>query len=142
MAFYIVLNTETPSFETYVDGKMLSRYSDDLSKIAIEAGVKPFLDFFSMPLEEAASEMDLSFDEAEDWAEEARAQGGNPPSVEAEWFSPAEGLRTARTLQKHITANADTVPNAEGILFDLQQFTQILSEAEASDLKWHLAVDY
>lgn len=54
MAFYIVLNTEDPGFDEMVDGKILPHHSDLLDRLAVSAGVKPLMGFFSTTLAEYA----------------------------------------------------------------------------------------
>ena len=141
-AFYIVLNTETPGFDLFIPGKSLARNSDALHQIALAVGVKPLWEFFSTTLTDAANAMGLSLEEAEEWAKESRANGGNPPGLEPDWFAPIEGLKTVRALRKQIATSPDTVSNTEDVLFDLTEFERVLSAAEAHSLKWHLAVDY
>ena len=86
--------------------------------------------------------MGFSLEEAEEWAKESRARGENPPTLEPDWFAPAEGLKTVRALRAQITSSPDKVSDTEGVLFDFTEFERVLSAAEAHSLKWHLAVDY
>jgi hypothetical protein len=80
MAFYIVLNTENPDFDSYVDGKMLSRNSEILGNIASSADVRSLEEFFSATLSDYADLTGDSLEEVQEWAADARAEGGNPPS--------------------------------------------------------------
>jgi hypothetical protein len=142
MAFYIVLNAESPAFDTYVDGKILSRHSEILGNIASSVGAQPLEAFFSATLADYADLTGDSLEEVQEWAEDVRAEGGNPPSLEAEWFDPAEGLRTVRLLRKHLAEHPRAASDVEGVLFDLQEFERVLHEAETRGLRWHLSVDY
>lgn len=54
VAFYIVLDTEEPGFETFINGKALALESKKLDAISQSLGVPTFEDFISMSADDIA----------------------------------------------------------------------------------------
>jgi hypothetical protein len=148
-AYYIAVERQVDGLETHVDGKSLAKckYLDGLAN---QAKVRPLLEFFSMNPEEAES----IFDEVDE--EEAAPEF--PPEV---WFEAADGLDTIRGLIKVLEQGPgdlpdDPVPNffpnlppfkptpppQEAILEDLMAFEAVLTQLDATKIRWHLAVDF
>ena len=129
-ALYIVLNSDEPGYETFVNGKVLSRTEERLAAAAEKAGVKPLMEFFSMSREEveAASE------------EYGLREGTGAEAGEEQWFDPEEGLRTVHAL----LAMLDKEPGSldENVRGELLEFAGVLTEAKKHGHRWHLAVDY
>jgi hypothetical protein len=121
-ALYIVTEKEIPGFDPYVNGKALSRASDELDLLALAASVRPLMNFFSMSPDEAAAILDEAGDEE--------------LLITAEqWFAPEEGLVTVRAL----LAGGD-LPH--GVKDDLDEFETVLETLRKHSVRWHLAVDY
>ncbi len=130
-ALYIILERSEPGFDTYVDGKALSRAEGDLQALARRLGVTPLMDFFSMAPEEMLAE-----------AEEFNTGLTEETVPEEQWFAATEGLKTVRALLAHLDANQTAIPSASSIANELAGFQHVLEEAENRGIRWHLAVDY
>src|ERR1017187_232949 len=124
-ALYLVINSDAPGFDTAVNGKALSRSSEQLEAAAKELGVTPLMAFFSM----SAEELDASVEEF-GISEEAAAK-----MAPEQWFDPDEGLRTVRALLPAFEADAKARA-------DLLAFVSVFEEAAKRGLRFHLAVDY
>ncbi len=144
VAFFIVTEQPVEGLDTFVDGKALAhcrpagvkarggRQADrHLEALAREAGVKPFMEFFS----ESPENIRELLDEVEVEAPDVEM----PPE---QWFSAAEGLATVRGLLSHLTAHPEATADAEHVLEDLRQFETVLSQLDAAGVRWHLAVDF
>ena len=95
-AYYIVLEKEIDGLNTTMDGKSLSLHIGALDKAAVELGVHPLSEFFSMPPDELAEFMD----------------GTDTDNVElslSQQFSAQEGLITIRALLWHTPVHKDWV---------------------------------
>jgi hypothetical protein len=124
-AFYIVLEN-TIEVDTFVDGKALSQADPLLSQLAIDAGVKPLMEFFGADSAEYADVFaDTDFE---------------PPA--AKWYEANEGLQTVRMLLSNIEQNPNKFATVEAVIIDLKNFERVLAEAEEKQLRWHLAIDF
>ncbi len=130
MALFIVCE-EKVDFDTFVNGKALSKVIDELDKVAAELGAQPLMSFFSMEPDEA-----LSFLEDHD----VELESIEVPEVQ--WFSAREGLATVRSLLEFLQQNVDVVANRESVVSDLQEFEKVLSQADAGNIRWYLAIDF
>jgi len=131
-AYYIVLDTQDPGFDPFVNGKALARASDALQDAAAQLGVRPLMDFFSMSadsVEEAAAEFGLD----EETLSAAPAEA---------WFEPADGLRTVRALLQHCEQVREQLPGHEVVREELLEYARVLEQAQSRGFRWHLAVDY
>lgn len=130
-ALYIVLERSDPGFDTYVDGKALSRAEADLKALAERLDVTPLMDFFSMNPEEMLAE-----------AEEFNTGLTKETVPDERWFPAGEGLKTVRALLAHVDANPTAIPSASSVANELSGFQDVLEEAERRGIRWHLSVDY
>ena len=129
-AFYIVVDSPDPGFETFVNGKALSRADAAVEAAAVKAGVTPLREFFSASADDVAAL-------AEEFGEEM--EGAGPPPDE-QWFVAGDGLRTIKALLAGL--ESDPLALGEGVREDLQEFEAVLQQAKDRELRWHLAVDY
>jgi len=129
-AFYIVVDSPDPGFETFVNGKALSRADAAVEAAALKAGVTPLREFFSASGDDMAAL-------AEEFGEEMEAAG---PPPEGQWFAPGDGLRTIKALLAGL--ESDPLALGEGVREDLLEFEAVLQQAKDRELRWHLAVDY
>ena len=119
-AYYIVLEKEIDGLNTTMDGKSLSLHIGALDKAAVELGVRPLSEFFSMPPDELAEFMDGT---------------DNVELSASQQFSAQEGLTTIRALLGHTPVHKDWVVE------DLQDCEQILKIAAAQGVGWHFQID-
>lgn len=123
-AFYIVLAQEV-DFDTAVNGKALAHAEAALEAVALELRVQPLMNFYSTnpaALPEEVQALVVAFTE--------------------EWFAADAGLLTLRALLMRLdVAPLDNVNNG-AVIIDLKQFEQVLVQAAAEGVKWHLEVDY
>ena len=130
-ALYIVTEREIPDFDTFVNGKALSRSEPQLASLARELGVTPLLDFCSISPEDAMAFME--------------AEGIEPGDIElpqTTWFDADAGLATVNALDNHIANSPDAVPDSPQVRSDLAEFVRVLSRLKSDGVRWHLAVDY
>lgn len=130
-ALFIVLERETTGFDPFVNGKSLSRASDELESLAQSLSVKSLFEFCSIDPEQVEELLDdLEIDDE------------FPAPAATEWFEASDGLATVRALQGHVSKNPTAVPDTAGVLSDLSEFERVLKFAESHQIRWHLEVDY
>ncbi len=118
-AYFIVLDSDDPGFDSFVDGKFLTRRLDAVNKLANALGLKPLDDFASQDLSEF---------------------GG--PEMDTEWFDAQEGLDWASSLVNALSNQPNQVQNAGEVIADLKDYIRVFEEAKSRDLKWHLELDF
>jgi len=118
-AYFIVLDSEEPGFDPFVDGKMLTKRIRAVNKIAASLGLRQFEDYACQDLSEF---------------------GG--PDLELEWFDAAEGKSWASRILQHLRENPGSVKDADAVTADLADYINVFQEAEARGLKWHLELDF
>lgn len=118
-AYYIVLSSEDPGFDPFVDGKALTRRLRSVNKIARKLGLKKLEEF--------------AFHDLSDF-------GG--PELEPEWFDPKDGTVWVDSVIKHIRENAGAIKDSDSVVADLEAFGRVFENAEKRELKWHLTLDY
>jgi len=125
-ALYIVLEENAAEVDTFIDGKALSQAEPVLSQLAIDAGVKPLIEFFGAGGDEYADILDDTDVEL----------------PEAKWFEASDGLQTVRLLLERVPQSRDKIPGADTVIADLKNFERVLAQAEEKQSRWHLAVDF
>ena len=118
-AYYIVLNTDEPGFDPFVDGKALTKSLGAVNKIASSLGLRKLEDFAFHDLSEF---------------------GG--PQMEPEWFGPSEGKLWASGILQHIRENPDAVRDSNAVADDLEAYVRVFDEAKKRGLKWHFELDF
>lgn len=118
-AYFIVLDSEDPGFDPFVDGKVLTRRLPAVNKVAQSLGLKQFEDY--------------AFQDLSDF-------GG--PDMEPEWFDAAEGKKWASEVLHHIRENPATVEDIDDVAEDLAEYVRVFEEAHNRGLKWHLELDF
>ena len=118
-AYFIVLNSEDPGFDPFVDGKMLTRRLGAVNEVARSLGLKQFEDY--------------AFQDLSDF-------GG--PEMEPKWFDGAEGISWASGILRYIQENPDAVEDVDDVAADLADYVRVFEEAEKRGLKWHLELDF
>jgi hypothetical protein len=141
-AYFIVLNSDDPGFDTTVDGKALSRHSARINSIATKLGFKSLDEYCSQSPDDARSMMaDLMGleDENELPPDTAETFTKMPPE---EWYDADHGIDYAKQMADHIRQNPKVVKDAEAVLYDLDSMITVLTQAKERELKWHLQVDF
>ena len=129
-AYYIVLNSESPGFDTSMDGKSLSRESVWLNDLAEDCELANLNYFVS------ASPDDLA-DFADDLGVDL------PVEVPQEkWYAAETGIKYFEALLQRASEDTVELRNKSGVTDDLKAILGILEQAKKTGLKWHLAVDY
>ena len=129
-AYFIVLDNADPGFDTFVNGKAISRDAQRLSKLAKSLGLRPPEEFFSLSAEDAEDlEDDFDLD----------ADVKLPPE---QWFDATEGLDWVAKLRTAIEANPAAVKNQKAVLSDLAEFERVFSQAKTIGAKWHFSIDF
>jgi hypothetical protein len=74
---------------------------------------------------------------------EAELQASSDLEIPKEqWFNASDGLKTVRSLMKHLETKPDAVRDAALVLQQLAEFEGVLEKAEANGVRWHIAVDF
>ena len=118
-AYFIVLDRDDPEFDSFVDGKMLTRQLRAINKVADKLGLKKF---------EAYAYQDLS-------------EFGGPES-EPDWFGATEGIKWASAIIQQLRIDPEAVKDIEAVIEDLEDYVRVFKEAEKRGLKWHLELDF
>jgi len=118
-AYFIVLDRDDPDFDSFVDGKVLTRQLAAVNKVAGKLGLKRFEDYASQDL----SEFGL-------------------PVSEPEWFAATEGVNWASAILRQLRDNPGAVKDVEAVIEDLEDYVRVFKEAQKRDLKWHLELDF
>jgi len=118
-AYFIVLDSEEPGFDPFVDAKMLTKRLRAVNKVARGLGLKQFEDY--------------AFQDLSDF-------GG--PEMETEWFDAAEGRSWASRILQHIRENPMSVKDVDAVAADLADYVRVFEEADKRGLKWHLELDF
>jgi hypothetical protein len=130
---YIVVEGEDPGYDIFVNGRALARYEDALEKLALRAGVKPLIEFFSAD----ENSMSLLIEEG----------AGNPDLMRRlpppQWYSPVDGLTTVRGLIAALQDDPQQL-GSEGqqVLSELLEYECVLEKAMRAGDRWHLAVSW
>src|ERR1700690_3939335 len=132
-SLYIVVEGEDPGFDIFVNGHALARNEDALERLAESLKVSPLLQFFSAD----ENSMCLLLDQGAGAPEWAR----NLP--EPQWFDPADGLISIRSLirflvETPVSLGSETLP----ILSELREYERVLVKTADHKLRWHLAVSW
>ena len=127
VAYYIVLDTDEPGFDVFVNGKFLAQDADKLDTVCKKLGLSTFDEYAAM------SEDDLSDILGEDLE--------LPDGDEEQWFTADEGIRFVTSLMSYLKANPAAINNPEGVLADLAEYETIFEKTKQIDAKWHLNID-
>lgn len=156
VAFYITSEEHSVAICTEVSGKCLARASEALEVLATQLGVSPLSNFCSQSVDDYYSLLGVpeglldeetgkyDQDAVEQWRREEEGDSYTPlpEGTYESWFAPSEGLVTVRALLVHIAIAPDSIPNAEGVIIDLQDCERVLEALQESGIRWHLAVDF
>ena len=118
-AYFIVLDSDDPGFDAFVDGKVLTRQLRCVNKIASELGLREFEDYAFQDLSEF---------------------GG--PELQTEWFDAEDGIRWASAILDVIREDPSRVAQADAVSADLEDYVRVFRQARDRGLRWHLELDF
>lgn len=126
-SFYISLAEPIPGIDAVgLEGRALSRHSDEIEKLAQQAGVRSLMSFFSVDRQDALGLIDAS--------------EGDIAIPEEAWFSADEGLTTISALLG--STELAHLSSGTNLARELGEFQRVLEAARAANIRWHLAIDY
>jgi hypothetical protein len=132
-SIYIVIEGIDPGFDTFVNGRVLAQYEDDLDRLAGELRTRPLLDFFSAD----ANSMALLEEEGYKLPHAAESL---PPT---QWYVAEEGLNTISALLEYLDLHpAFLGADTQAARKEMEEYITVLEKAAAKNLKWHLAVSW
>lgn len=124
-AFYIVLQEEIPGVDAIgLEGRALSKHSQELEALAKQTGVTPLMSFFSAD----PSELTGLLEEAE---------GIDVPPLA--WFEAEDGLKTIAALLRALESSQSSESSV--LTGELAMFQRVLEAARSKNIRWHLAID-
>lgn len=133
VAYYIVCREEADDLDVFVNGKAVAHLEDAvIEKLCQSAAVPSLLDFISQSPEELEDFLDGEGMDAEE----------NHNFPDEAWFTAAQGLLTVRGLLNYLRANPGTLDNSADIIEDLLEYETVLTQLEARQIAWHLALDF
>ena len=141
-AFFIVLNSEDPGFDTSVDGKALSRHSVRINSVAAKLRLKALEEYSSQSHEDARAMMAslMGLENEDDLPPDAQETLANMPPEQ--WYDADQGIEYAKQMADHIRQNPQAVKDADAVLYDFDSMLTVLKKAKEHKLKWHLQVDF
>jgi hypothetical protein len=132
-SLYIVVEGEDPGFDTFVNGQALARNEDALERLAERLSVEPLLEFFSADRNSMAVLLDQGAEEP------ARTHHLPQP----QWFAPADGLRTIRSLLDFLAMSPAALgTDTEAVARELREYETVLRKTCQRGLRWQLAVSW
>jgi hypothetical protein len=142
---YIVLERDLAVGDTEIPGLLFHiLIKSDLGPLFSKLNIRDFWSFYSAEPDKMA---EFFNSKPEMWEE-----GEEPPTGDElwpeDWFSPAEGLVTVRTMIEMIKNNPEVFLNrrnsdlGEVITMKLRDMEEILSTAEVHGVRWHLEVGF
>jgi hypothetical protein len=123
-AYFIVLDNKQPGFDTFVNGKAVTREMDAISEIAKSLGLRDIHDFASFA--GMAEEFDID---------------PELPAAQEVWFPASEGVAWVAAIRSHIDSHASGVKNVEAVKADLAEYQRVLEQAASINAKWHFEMD-
>ncbi len=130
---YIVVEGEDPGYDIFVNGRSLARNEDALERLALRAGVRPLIEFFSAD----ENSMSLLIEEG----------AGNPELMKRlpppQWYGAEDGLATVEALLNELRDDPQQL-GSEGsqVVSELDEYARVLHKTVKNGLRWHLAVSW
>lgn len=132
-SLYIVVEGEDPGFDIFVNGHALARNEDSLERLAESLRIAPLLQFFSADENSMCLLLEQGAGDPE-WARHL---------PEPQWFDPADGLTTVRTLIRYLIASPVSLGSeTAAVLNELREYERVLEKTRKHKLRWHLAVSW
>lgn len=128
VAYYVVLDIEDPGFDTSVNGKAVARASEKLASLCHRTGLQTLDSFMGQSLDDFEDFLDEDIELPDD-------------DGQAKWFEPAEGIALIESLISAIQQSPASVPFADAVLEEFEEYKAVLEQALKIKAKWHLALD-
>ena len=132
---YLVLDREISTVEIPAGWRTLGYAEKRLSGLCQGLGVQELSRFV----------VDIPEELADDLEDDLDLLGEVPLTSDAigaeRWFPPADGLATVRALVGRVEAEPGLVREPQQVIADLRELADILVEAAAHDVSFHLAVE-
>lgn len=126
-SYYIVLDREV-EFDPFVNGKAVAQFAEHITEFCYQHGLKDIESFINLSLESLAEFIDDIFDL-------------DTPDKEINWFCPQEGIVWINQLiNKLHTEQTDF--ETVNVIIELNEYMDVLSQANKEGAKWHLAIDF
>ena len=141
-AYFVVLNTDGPAFDPFINGKALARNVDKIDVVANSLGFKTLNGYFSKSATHARAEMAALLgieDENKLPPAQEETIRNMPPE---EWFDADHGLAYAVQVSEYIRETPGCVDEPEEVLDDLAELREVMIKAGTHGLKWHFLIDY
>ncbi|CAM2066862.1 hypothetical protein SCOR_15890 [Sulfidibacter corallicola] len=142
-AYFIELDQNDPGFDPFVNGKYLAREAEALNDIANSLGVNTLDDWLSEEVEdylEDVAEMN-DLDDDDDDEEFGEDQSDEGEEKKGTWFEAEEGINWLQTLVGHLEEHEDELNNQQQVTDELNEYLEVLEQAEAVGARWRLALD-
>lgn len=119
VAYFVVLNTDDPGFDPFVDGKVFTKHLDRINRIATAQGLQVFEDFAAQDL-----------------------TGFGGPENGDSWFEPKDGIAWVVAVAEQLRDDPGAVADTDDVLEDLDDYLRVFREADQRGLRWHLELDF
>ena len=130
-ALVIELEGEVDGLDPEMGGQCLYRALPKLDALADQLGVDPPSNFWSEDPSQAAAIFDAGGAES--------ANVVFPPLL---LFPAEDGLTSLRALATYVRAHPDSVPDASGVIRDLNDCERILAGAQRYSVQWHFRQEF
>jgi hypothetical protein len=118
--YYVELDPKIP--DAYFESSAFPKASDQLLAITKRLGLQNHFELFSFAAQDHLC----------------------PPEhreTVVPWFEPSVGIDWLDSVSAHIRSEPASVPNADRLLADFSECTELLKKAKANGSKWHFAMD-
>jgi hypothetical protein len=129
LAYYIRLDPPETGFDSFTSGKAAAQAAPALDRLCDTHGLPRLDSFFGQSNDEISTLIgeDLGLDTADDDG--------------VQWFDPVDGLTVIEALMDLVARYPSSVPQNDEVLDDLEQYKEVLEQAQAAGARWHLALD-
>ena len=124
VAYFIVLDNEDVDFDTFVNGKHVAHFANEMLAFCNMHGLKPLEDFFSLDAGEFMDEFDDM----------------DIPDQDMQWFDAEVGIEWIDELIETL-ASESSEAWVEPVIEDLNEYKSVLEQARQIGAKWHFELD-
>ena len=117
ITYFIVLDSEDPGFDPFVNGKAIAKAAPKINKLAKSIGLKTIDDYLVNNFEEYVGTL----------------------TSDPKWFEASEGRIWVERLKSEIAIKPNLL--SKEISEELDEYLSVFRQAESKNLKWHLEFD-